>query len=70
MAIAATNTALNGHRPSIFSSIGAFLVAYTEAKSRSDEIMALTALSDEELAKRGLTRDGIVAHVFADRLYV
>jgi uncharacterized protein YjiS (DUF1127 family) len=45
-------------------------VAYANAQTRRDQIMALSALSDEELAERGLTRDGIVRHVFADKLYL
>jgi len=30
----------------------------------------LMALSDEELAKRGLKRDDVVKHVFSDIMYV
>lgn len=39
---------------------------YGEAKSRRDQIEALDRLSDLELAKRGLTREGIARHVFRD----
>ena len=70
MTIATTNTALAGQRLSLFARVRAFLVAYAEAQSRRDQIAALNALSDEELAQRGLTRDGIVRHVFADKLYL
>ncbi len=70
MTTATTNTALTGKRPSILARIGAFLVAYGEAQARHGRIKALSALSDEELADRGLTRDGIVRHVFADKLYL
>ncbi|MDX2484365.1 MAG: hypothetical protein QNK42_11975 [Pseudodonghicola sp.] len=38
------------------------------ANSRIDQIQSLQALSDEELAKRGIERDKIVHHVFADRI--
>ncbi len=38
------------------------------ANSRIDQIQSLQALSDEELAKRGIERDKIVYHVFADRM--
>lgn len=34
--------------------------------ARLTEIDRLQALSDQDLAARGLTREGIVAHVFAD----
>ena len=70
MTVATTNTTPAGHRRSIFARIGAFITAYIEAESRRDQIMALTALSDDELAERGITREGIVQHVFADRLYL
>lgn len=51
---------------SILSSIWEFILAYAETKNRSDRIQALEALSDAELAARGLTRSGIVNHVFSD----
>lgn len=38
------------------------------ANSRIDEIRHLQAMSDEELAKRGIDREQIVYHVFADRI--
>jgi len=70
MTIANTNSAHAGRRPSLFSRIGGFFVAYGEAQSRSDQITALTALTDEQLAARGLDRARIVAHVYADKLYL
>ena len=70
MTTATTNTTLSGHRPSLLSRIGAFFNAYVEAASRCDRIAALSALSDEQLAERGLAREDIVRHVFADRLYL
>jgi len=70
MTVVTTNTAQTGHRPSLFARIGVLLTAYGEMQSRRDRIMALSALSDEQLAARGLTRDGIVGHVFADKLYL
>ena len=70
MTIATTITAPAGRRPSIFARLGALLIEYGEMKSRRDRIMVLSALSDEELSARGLTRDGIVTHVFADKLYL
>ncbi|GGH45793.1 DUF1127 domain-containing protein [Frigidibacter albus] len=50
--------------------IGAAFARYAERQSRSDQIAKLDALSDAELAKLGLTRDGIVHHVFRDKMYV
>ena len=40
-----------------------------EKRSRADQIDRLEALSDAELAKRGLTRDQIIPHVFRDRWF-
>ncbi|NBR89401.1 MAG: DUF1127 domain-containing protein [Rhodobacteraceae bacterium] len=51
---------------SILNSVWDFILAYAETKNRSDRIAALEALSNEELAARGLTRSGIVSHVFSD----
>lgn len=65
-----TNTVLTARQSSLLARIGAFFVAYAEAQGRSDQIMKLQAMSDEELAARGLKRDGIVRHVFADKLYL
>lgn len=42
---------------------------YIEHHSRRAQIEALEAKSDEDLAKLGITRDRIVHHVFADRLW-
>lgn len=52
------------------SAIGSYLVRYVEMRSRYTEVQALEQLSDKELAARGLTRESIVRHVFADRLYL
>lgn len=55
--------------------IGAFLAALARAvamaknaEARFDEIQTLQALSDDELARRGIARDNIVRHVYADLL--
>jgi hypothetical protein len=48
--------------------LGQALVAIGEAQSRRDQILNLQALSDAQLAAHGLTRDGIVAYVFRDRM--
>ena len=70
MTTATTNTALTGQRPSILARIGTFFIAYAEKHARTDQIAELKALSDEDLAARGLTRDSIVHHVFSDKLYL
>jgi hypothetical protein len=55
--------------------IGAFFSAFARAfalaknaEARFDEIQTLQALSDDELARRGIARDNIVRHVYADML--
>ena len=53
-----------------FGALGAFFLHYAEARAHQGEIAELNALSDEELAERGLTRDTIVRHVFTDVLYL
>src|SRR5207244_2842641 len=46
--------------------VGAFFDGLDEARSRVDAYRSLARLSDTELARRGLTRDGIVQAVFSD----
>jgi len=41
-----------------------------EAQSRTRQIQFLQSLTDEELRQRGLTRDRIVHHVFADSAWI
>lgn len=47
--------------------LGAALDRALETGARSAEIARLAAKSDDELARMGLTREGIFAHVFHDR---
>ncbi|PWK55330.1 hypothetical protein [Roseicyclus mahoneyensis] len=61
--------------PRIVSQVAGFFAALarafaqaSDAQARFDEIQMLQSLSDAELAKRGLTRDTIVRHVYADML--
>lgn len=73
MAYIATNDSTTNHQSLIgrtFAAIGAFFADYAEVRSRHGTIEALMQLSDDELAERGLTRDGIVRHVFADKFYL
>lgn len=54
----------------ILTSVGAFFVQIAEANSRAQAVQQLSALTDSELAKRGIKRDEIVRHVFSDSLYI
>ncbi|WP_137702993.1 hypothetical protein [Marimonas lutisalis] len=53
----------------VLASIARGMTAYTEACSRRDQIAALEAKSDEELAAMGIKRDDIARHVFRDLFY-
>lgn len=64
-------------RPGLLARVGAgfdrvlnILVAMAEANPRVKAVSRLSAMSDEELAARGLKRDEIVRHVFRDMYYV
>lgn len=50
--------------------IGDSMAAYMDSRSRRDQIEALEAKTDQELAQMGLTRDRIIAHVFRDVIWV
>lgn len=52
-----------------FASIGRGLVAMGANSGRYRRLQALSAMSDAELAARGLKREDIVRHVFADVYY-
>lgn len=49
-----------------FRAIGRFLVSLAEAGPRMDAVRQLNAMSDAELAARGLTREGEVRRIFGD----
>ena len=51
-----------------FAWLGEGLNSYKDARARQDEIAALQAKSDEELARMGIARDRIVQHVFRDMM--
>jgi len=44
--------------------------AYMHRKSRMDEIEALNAKTDAELAEFGISRDDIPRYVFRDTFYI
>ncbi|MEX0316455.1 MAG: DUF1127 domain-containing protein [Ruegeria sp.] len=50
----------------IFSGIFDALVRIGEANSKVRQIEALSALSDEDLAARGIAREDIIRHVLSD----
>lgn len=52
-----------------FNMIGDVLIAMGEANTRVRGMRALMEMSDEQLAERGLKRDEIAHHVFADSYY-
>ncbi|WP_407495282.1 hypothetical protein [Pseudooceanicola sp. MF1-13] len=73
MANVATHIESAGVRAALsnfFDAVGRGLTTYMERRSRADQIAALNAKSDAELAKLGITRDGIPAYVFRDLFYV
>ncbi|WP_377190868.1 DUF1127 domain-containing protein [Ruegeria meonggei] len=57
----------------LFRAIGASLytalIRMAEARSRTQRFQHLQSLSDEELHQRGLTRERIAYHVFADSIW-
>lgn len=53
-----------------FAAAGNALVAIAEADSRMRAVRQLNAMSDEELAERGLRREDVVHHIFSDRFYI
>ena len=54
----------------VFNGIFNFLVSISTAQSRVRQIEFLCALTDEELAERGLSRQDIVRYVYRDAYYV
>ena len=54
----------------VFSALFNALVRAAENNPKMRQITALAALSDEELAAKGLTRDGIARHVMRTSYWV
>ncbi|WP_163849333.1 hypothetical protein [Pseudooceanicola aestuarii] len=63
-------TGLRGKLDAFFVSMGQGFNAYLERRARTEQIEALNAKSDAELAKLGITRDAIPAYVFRDLFYI
>lgn len=53
-----------------FTRLGQGMNAYVESHSRREQIEALEAKTDEELARMGLTRDRILDYVFRDMIWL
>ncbi len=53
-----------------FNALGKGLVALAEADTRYKKLNSLMAMSDAELAERGLKRDELVHHTFSDSYYI
>ncbi|WP_420568018.1 hypothetical protein [Thalassovita sp.] len=68
--ISFANHGLRDRIASFFAAIGKGLSTYTYALSRAEQVKALSAKTDEELAELGLTRDQIPQYVFRDLFYV
>ncbi len=55
---------------SAFSRLGNALDTFSDTLSRSNQLRDLYALSDRELAKKGLRRDQIVNYFYRDIRYL
>jgi len=71
MAYVTTQHAETAH--GVFSRLGTVffnaMVRIAERNPRYRKVQALSAMTDEQLAARGLKREDIVRHVFADVYY-
>ncbi len=56
------------HGEGFLTTLGRWFVRGMDLQARTDEIARLQALSDSELAARGIARERIVHHVFRDKL--
>lgn len=53
-----------------FVFLGGVLVSLAEAGPRMRQVKRLNGMTDEDLAAKGLTREGEVNRIFSDRLYL
>lgn len=65
-----TDTHAAAPRAGFFTRFTAAIAQIAERQSRADQVAALQRLNDSQLAERGLRRDDIVRHVFADRFFL
>ena len=74
MATATTNAVISEQKQGFFARVLESMMRgfenYAYIKSRSAQIEALNAKSDEELAQIGIKRDEIPQYVFRDYFYV
>ncbi len=58
--------------PAVFTlaAVGRFLCGAHTAARRSDDLVYLQNMSDDQLAKRGIKREDIARHVFGDLNYI
>ncbi|ETX30538.1 hypothetical protein [Roseivivax isoporae] len=72
MAYASTDAAApaTGTATGFFEKLFRPFILLAESNSRLRRMQALNAMSDAELARRGIRREDIARHVFADVLYV
>lgn len=64
------NSSRNGFGRRVLRALGTGMDRYIQRQSRSAQIRRLQSRSDAELARMGLRRNQIVAHVFRDRFYL
>lgn len=52
------------------SGVWNFLISISESNARMRQVQQLNAMSDDDLAKKGLKREDIVRHIFSDVIYL
>ncbi|MBK1636896.1 DUF1127 domain-containing protein [Rhodovulum adriaticum] len=68
--MALANTNITGlHVPTLGNLVGVF-ARIVENHPRSRQVATLNATSDAELARRGVTREEVIRHIFRDRYYL
>lgn len=65
-----SESGLRARIDAFFVGLGQGFNAYLDRRSRSEQIEMLNEKTDAELAKMGITRDGIPAYVFRDVFYI
>lgn len=63
------HSSIFGTIQTVFSAIGKAMLMTAQSDSRMRQVEALNALSDAELAERGLRRDEIARYVFNDAFW-
>lgn len=68
--MALANTHIEGRDGSFVTTLIDLAVRLVENHPRSRQLERLSAMSDEELAAKGLNRQDVVRYIFRDRFYV